>query len=150
MDPQAPAQPSIDTSYNHPDNPSEQDPVEKSQAESTTASLSRSDATTEKRQAGDVSSSGASGQDEATPSSLAMGGQGEGDKDVGCPFLFAPPYSSQIARKMDYYFENTAHRLHTTHERGRLTLMTNFFCYRVGGTPGVEHRRRADACCGRG
>ncbi|KAL8786413.1 MAG: hypothetical protein Q9195_008212 [Heterodermia aff. obscurata] len=84
MDPQAPAQPSIDTSYKHPSNPSDQNPAERSQAESTTESLSRSDATTEKRKAGDVSS-GTGTQDEATPSSLAIGGQGEGDKNVGPP-----------------------------------------------------------------
>ena len=81
MDPQAPAQPPIDTSYKHPDNPSDQDPAEKSSAQSTKASISRSDAKLEKRQAGDVSS-GAAGQDEATPSALAAGGQGEGDRDV--------------------------------------------------------------------
>lgn len=86
MDPQAPAQPSIDTPYKHPGNPTDQDSAEKAQAESTTASLSRSDATSEKREASDVSS-GAGGQDEATPSSLAIGGRGEGDKDVGRPLL---------------------------------------------------------------
>ena len=84
MDPQAPAQPSIDTSYKHPDNPSEQDPSEKASAQSTAASFSRSDATREARRPGDVLS-GAGGQDEATPSSLAIGGQGERDRDVSLP-----------------------------------------------------------------
>ena len=83
MDPQAPSQPPIDTSYKHPDNPSDQDPVEQASAQSTKASISRSDHNVDERKAGDVPS-GAGGQDEATPSSLALGGQGEGDtEDVG-------------------------------------------------------------------
>lgn len=81
MDPRAPAQPPIDTSYKHPGNPSDQDPAEKALAHSTNASMSRSDAKMEERQAGDVSS-GAAEQDKATPSALAAGGQGERDRDV--------------------------------------------------------------------
>ena len=81
MDPQAPAQPSIDTSYKHPGNPSDQDPAERSQAESHGASSTRTDATAETREQGDVPS-GEAGQSEATPSSLGLGGQGEKDKDV--------------------------------------------------------------------
>lgn len=84
MDPQAPAQPPIDTSYKHPENPTDQDPAEKAQAQSLGASQSRTDAIAEERQAGDVSS-GRRGQDEATPSALALGGQGERDRDVRPP-----------------------------------------------------------------
>lgn len=99
MDPQEPSQPSIDTSYKHPSNPSDQDPAEQASAQSTDASISRSDPNVDSRKAGDVAS-GAAGQEEATPSSLAMGGQGEGDKEVK-----PPPHLLQITISQHTMFD---------------------------------------------
>lgn len=85
MDPSAPSQPTLNTAYDHPSNPAEQDPAEKSSSESVGASQSRTDATLDGRAPGDV----ASGQEEATPSALGLGGHGEKDNpDVGPLLLF--------------------------------------------------------------
>jgi len=81
MDPSAPSQPPLNTAYENPSNPTSQDPIEKASSQSTSASQSRSDATTEHREPNDVP------QEEATPSALGAGGRGEKDTPDVCHFL---------------------------------------------------------------
>lgn len=79
MDPSAPSQPPLDTAYQHPSNPSTKEPQEQYDSQSTSASQSRTGAKADQRSAGDVPSGVPTGQEEATPSSLAKGGHGERD-----------------------------------------------------------------------
>ena len=72
MDPQGPAQPSLDTAYEHPANPA-QSSSEYTTSKSTSASLQRSDPKTEQRRPNDAIRDGGNDQTEATPTSVAYG-----------------------------------------------------------------------------
>ncbi|KAL8658734.1 MAG: hypothetical protein Q9226_000805 [Calogaya cf. arnoldii] len=72
MDPSGPSQPPLNTAYDHPGNPASQSEGEKQWSSSTSASIQRSDTTTDKRERGDAPVPSSHGEG-PTPSSLGYG-----------------------------------------------------------------------------